>query len=198
MLLVALAALQAGCGSSSHSAESSPATTTVPTTGTAQTAQQACPSQQGAGILANFGTRATAAEANELLARAGAVGFQGLVVQQRSCHAYAVVLGGLKSVQQGRELQREAHSAGLPVTIDCRSQPVRGGIAAVFGHRRTRAAAVTLAREAERVGFRDLQVQQDRCNDWEVDLYGIQTQAQQRELAHEAASVGFHLAFEPG
>ena len=60
------------------------------------------------------------------------------------------------------------------------------------------AVVVRLLREARRVGFRNLQVQQDRCSDREVDLYGIKTPVQRQELTQEAASVGFHLTFEPG
>jgi len=176
-----------------------PTTTTTAGTATTQVVQQSlCPSQQGAGILANFGHRRTSAEADELIAHAGTFGFRGLKVQRRACKDYAAVLPGLKTLRQARELQREARTVGLKVTIDCRSQPVLGGLAAVFGHRPTRRAALNLQREAAGVGFRNLQVQQDGCNDWEVDLHGIQTQAQRQELAKEAASVGFHLTFEPG
>jgi hypothetical protein len=228
--MVALAALQVGCGSSSHESKPQPATTaattteampsqkppptttpaatvapaTTTTTTTAATAttqvvqQSLCPSEQGAGILANFGHRRTSAAADELSAHARRFGFRGLVVQRRACHDFAVVLPGLKTLRQARELQREARTVGLKVTLDCRSQPVLGGLAAVFGHRATRRAARKLLREAAHVGFRNLQVQQDACNDWEVDLHGIQTQGQQQELTKEAASVGFRLTFEPG
>ena len=109
-----------------------------------------------------------------------------------------MVLRGLKNLRQAKDLQREARRVSLHVTIDCRSHPFQGGLAAVFGHRPTRRAALRLLREARRVGFQNLQVQQDRCNDWEVDLYGIKTPVQRQELTKEAASVGFHLTFEPG
>jgi hypothetical protein len=233
-LLVALAALQAACGSSSHESKSTPATTAAATTeampsqkppltttpaattgstttvapattttagptATTQVVQQSlCPSEQGAGILANFGHRRTSAAADALVTHASTFGFRGLRVQRRACHDFAVVLPGLKTVRQARELQREARTVGLKVTIDCRSQPLLGGLAGVFGHRATRRAARKLLREAAHVGFRNLQVQQDACNDWEVDLHGIQTQGQQQELTKEAARVGFHLTFEPG
>ena len=160
--------------------------------------QALCPSEQGAGIVAVFGHRTTTTGAQALVAKVGTVGFGGLVVQRRGCHDYAVVLPNLKSLRQGRELQREARSVGMHVLIECRSHPVQGGLAAVFGHRHTRRAAVRLLRQAEHVGFQNLQVQEDSCNDWEVDLYGLQTPGQRRDLAKEAASVGFHLTFEPG
>lgn len=173
-----------------------PRTTSTSSSGVAHHA--ACPSEQPAGIQASFGRRRSAAAANKLVEAAGKVGFQGLVVQQRGCNGYAVVLPGLTSLAQAKQFRREARSAGFPVRLECRSHPVQGGLAAVFGHRPTRGEALQLRRQAERVGFIHLQVEQDACNDWEVDLYGLQTAAQRHELAKEAASVGFRLTFEPG
>ena len=133
-----------------------------------------------------------------MIDHAKSFGFQGLEVQQRGCHDFVVVLRGLKSVRQGKGLQREAHSVGLRVTLDCRSGPMQSGLAAVFGHRRTRRAARRLAGVAKRGGFQGLRVVQDRCDDWEVVLYGLKTAQQRREFAREARSVGLHVTFEPG
>jgi hypothetical protein len=126
------------------------------------------------------------------------VGFQGLEVQRRGCHDFAVVLRGLNSLHQGHELQREARRVGIRVVLDCRSQPQRGGLVAVFGHRRTRPAAERLATKAASLGFQGLQIVQDRCTDWTVVLYGLKTARERRAFAREARSVGFHIRFEPG
>ena len=190
LLCAGLAA--AGCGSSGSAAQTTTATS-------ASAVQEApCASQQQPGIVADFGHFASVAAANRMIERARAVGFQGLEVQRRSCNDFAVVLRGLQSVRQGRSLQREARAVGLTVRLDCRSQPPHGGLAAVFGRRRTRRAAQRLAAEAEHVGFQGLQIVQDRCNDWEVVLYGIQTAAQRRAFAREARHAGFHVKFESG
>jgi hypothetical protein len=176
-------------------------TTTTPRTVTAPpsvVAQTVCPSEQQPGIEANFGHRRSTAAAQALAVRAEKVGFSGLAVQRRGCNDYAVVLVGLKNLREALAFRREAVGAGFPVRIECRSHPVQGGLAAVFGHRRTRRQAARLARAVRRVGFEGVQVQQDRCNDWEVDLYGITTSVQRRDLSREAASVGYHLTFEPG
>ena len=157
-----------------------------------------CPSQQEVGILADFGHRRTPGAAERLLRTAHHVGFQGLHVERRKCHDYAVVLTGLKSIREGRALQREAGSVGLAVTLDCRSHPIEGGLAAVFGHRRRRAQALHLEAKAAAVGFQDLQVVQDRCNDWEVDLFGLKTPQQRQAFAAEARGAGFRVTFEPG
>jgi hypothetical protein len=195
-----VAALAGGCGSSSKQSQPPPASTTAGGTGTsAQSgARTGCQSQQQAGIDANFGLRRSSAAAQALIARAGRVGFQNLTVQQRSCRRYAAVLTGLTSMAQAREFRREAAGAGFPVLIECRSNAPRGGVAAVFGHRRSRQAAVVLMRRATAAGFQNLQLQQDSCDDWEVDLYGIVTAKQRRELRREAANAGFRLTFEPG
>ena len=74
----------------------------------------------------------------------------------------------------------------------------QAGVVTVFGHRRTRRAAAALQARAETHGFRGLRVVQDSCGDWEVDLYGLKTPAQRRELAREARQVGFRVVFELG
>ena len=179
-----------GCGSSAPTAQ---------TTTSAPAVQQAiCPSEQQPGIVADFGHFHSVADANKMIERARGVGFQGLEVQRRGCNDFAVVLRGLKNERQGRELQREARSVGLQVALECRSVPVQGGLAAVFGHRPTRRAAVRLEAAARRTGFQGLQVVQTRCADWEVVLYGLKTAQQRRAFAQEARSVGFHVTFEPG
>jgi hypothetical protein len=199
------AVLAGGCGNSSHADGSSAATPADGGTATlAASADESaasgsdCQSQQQPGFDASFGVRRSPAAAQRLIARAARVGFQSLTVQRRSCKRYAAVLVGLSSMAQAREFQREAAGAGFAVVLECRSQPVRGGLAAVFGHRRSHRGAVVLMRAATAIGFQNLQVQQDRCGDWEVDLYGVDTAKQRAALRREAAAAGYHLTFEPG
>src|SRR5262249_37707672 len=98
--------LAAGCGSTK---QSSPPTSVAATTGSATLPQSSgCLWQQEAGVLADFGQFPSVDAANSEIARAGSAGFRGLVVEQRGCNRYAVVLRGLTSVAQGRSLQREA------------------------------------------------------------------------------------------
>jgi cell division septation protein DedD len=187
----------AGCGSSSKTASDGPSTTMAGVTSTASE-QVVCPSEQKPGISALFGVRPTQADAQELLTSAGRVGFTGLTIERRGCEDYAVVLYGLRNLRQAREFTKETESVGFDVRIECRSHPVEGGLAAVFGHRPTKRAALRLQAEAERLGFLGLRVQQDRCRDWEVDLYGLKTSAQRHEFSAEAARVGFHIVYERG
>ena len=188
-LLLSAGAVAGGCGSSAPKAQ----TTTAPVV-----QQSVCPSEQQPGILADFGHFHSEADANGMVERARSVGFQGLEVQRRGCSDFVVVLRGLKNLRQGLSLQREARSAGLQVTLDCRSLPLQGGLAAVFGHRPTRRAAGRLARTAASRGFQGLKVVQDRCDDWEVVLYGLKTAQERRTFAREARNVGFDITFEAG
>jgi hypothetical protein len=186
-----------GCGSSKRTTE----TATGPSQTTTQAAavqQSICPSEQRPGIDANFGFRRTRAGAILLIRQASRFGFQGLAVQRRACNKYAAVLTGLKNMRQAHEFVAEARRVQLNVLLECRSHPIQGGLAAVFGHRTTRRAAEGLKDRAQGNGFQGLQVQQDTCGDWEVDLYGLKTPSARRDLQKEAARVGYRVTFEPG
>ena len=159
---------------------------------------ESCASEQGAGIVAVFGRRRTLAAAITLRNAAEGVGFPGLAIQHRGCSDYAVVLTGFQDIAQARDFKRQAATVSFAVRLECRTLAPRGGLNAVFGHRRTRSAAEKLEASARAVGFRGLDVQQDECGDWEVDLRGLKTEAQRREFRSEAASVGFKVVFEPG
>jgi hypothetical protein len=161
-------------------------------------APSSCPFEQNAGIAAVFGHRPTLDGANALRREAARVGFPGLAIQQRGCRDYAVVLTGLQSMAQARDFQRQAATVGHPIKLECRTHAPEGGLNAVFGHRRTRRAAEQLAADANRSGFPGLEVRQDACGDWEVDLAGLKTAAQRREFRREAARVGFHIRYESG
>lgn len=157
-----------------------------------------CPLEENAGISAVFGHRSTLDSAQSLRNAAERVGLSGLVLQQRGCRDYAVVLTGLQSLAQAKDFQRQAAAVDLPVKLECRTRPPEGGLNAVFGHRRTRPAAEYLAARANGAGFLGLEVRQDACGDWEVDLRGLKTAEQRRDFREEAASVGFHIRYEPG
>jgi hypothetical protein len=168
------------------------------TTGSSVAQPTACAFEQEAGILADFGHFRSIAAANHQIDRASSLGFKGLIVEERGCNDFAVVLRGLTSVSQGRSFQREARSVGLRVRLECRSLPLQGELVAVFGHRRTRSGAHRLGAAAARVGFKGLQVLQDRCNDWAVVLYGLKTGPERRAFARETHREGFKVTFERG
>jgi hypothetical protein len=89
----------------------------------------------------------------------------------------------------------DVYAVGRPGHWLCHS--VRGsGIAAVFGHRRTRQLAGHLRREAENVGFKGLSIQRRGCFDYAVVLLGLKGLPQAREFRAEAARVGFGVKLE--
>ena len=149
-------------------------------------------------MAAVFGHRRTLGAAIALRNAAEGVGFPGLAVQQRGCNDYVVVLTGFQDLEQARDFQKQAARVSLPVRLECRTVAPSGGLNAVFGHRRTRSAAQKLKASAQAVGFRGLDVQQDSCGDWEVDLRGLKTESQRRDFRSEAARVGFQIRFESG
>lgn len=160
--------------------------------------QWLCSAQQEAGIAALFGHRRTPAAAERLRSSAERVGFTGLDIQRRGCFDYAVVLADLVDLAQAHEFRRQAATVDFHVTLECRTHAATGGLSAVFGHRRTKAAAEQLAGQAASFGFSGLVVQQDACGDWEVDLPGLETAAQRSEFRRQAESVGLAIRFEPG
>jgi hypothetical protein len=157
-----------------------------------------CPVEGETGVTAVFGLRRTFASAEGLWRSVTGYGYRDAVIQQRGCHTFAVVLTGLASDRQGKQLQREAARVDLPVRLECKSHRSEGGLNAVFGHRRTRLAALKLAALVAASGFRGLEVRQDRCGDWEVDLHGLKTAAQRTDFRSEAGRAGFRVRFEPG
>jgi hypothetical protein len=73
----------------------------------------------------------------------------------------------------------------------CRIPAHAPGWEAIFGYRTTQAAALSLRRKAEKVGFRHLAIDQVGCPRWAVALHGLQDRAQSRELAAEAKRAGY-------
>jgi hypothetical protein len=166
--------------------------------GKPRTRSSVCPVEQGAGIAAVFGHRHTVDAADALRKAAERVGFPGLTIQQRGCRDYAVVLTGLQDLAQAKDFQRQAATVDHRVTLECRTYAPEGGLNAVFGHRRTKRAAQALAGRANALGFPGVDVRQDSCGDWEVDLEGLRTAAVREDFRNEAAGRGFRITFEPG
>ena len=89
----------------------------------------------------------------------------------------------------------KVYAVGRPGQWRCSAEQ-EAGIAALFGHRRTPAAAERLRSAAERVGFSGLDIQRRGCLDYAVVLTSLVDLAQAREFREQAATVGFHVALE--
>src|SRR4051812_2071499 len=157
-----------------------------------------CHSSQGAGVVAVFAHARTPRGLDRLRSAAEGVGFTGLTPQRRGCFDYALVLTGLASYEQAREFRAEADRVGFHVRLECRSTAPTGRLNAVFGHRRTRAAALRLERDVAGLGYDRLRVRQDACGDWEVDAPAPASAASRERFRASARSVGAAVRFEPG
>ncbi len=89
----------------------------------------------------------------------------------------------------------EVYAVGRPGQWLC-SADQEAGIAALFGHRRTPAAAERLRSAAERVGFPGLDIQRRGCFDYAVVLSGLADLRQAREFREQAATVNFDVTLE--
>ena len=157
-----------------------------------------CHSSQQAGYAAVFGRARTPPGLEPLRRAAASVGFTGLTAQRRGCFKYVLVLLGLKSYAEARDFRAEATRVGFHVRLECRSAAPTGGINAVFGHRRSQAAARRLAQDVRAVGFDRIHVRQDTCGDWEVDGPAPRTAAERDVYRLRARSLGVRLSYEPG
>ena len=65
-----------------------------------------------------FGRRATAPEAEQLLARVRHVGYRDAVLAEDGCGRWKVVYTGIESYAQGASSAAEAHGAGLEAWLE--------------------------------------------------------------------------------
>jgi hypothetical protein len=68
---------------------------------------------------------------------------------------------------------------------------------AVFGHVSSLSEAVVLRSKVAHYGFKNVEFEQDWCDDVEVLITGVDVPGQQRAFFEEAFAVGFSVSFEP-
>lgn len=78
----------------------------------------------------------------------------------------------------------------------CRTDEARTHDEAVLGHFATRAAARRLRARAAALGFRGVEIENEGCGDFEVEIDGADRQADRSSFAAEARRAGFHATFE--
>src|SRR5205085_1342772 len=79
----------------------------------------------------------------------------------------------------------------------CRTSEVRSHVEAVFGHFATRTAAEEIVRRLEENGFKNIEVENDGCGDFEVELDGVAS-PDRTPFALEAKRAGYEVSFEQG
>ena len=130
--------------------------------------------------------------------RAASRGFSELDVEERGCGNYYVTLPGLTDMAQFAAFKAEAKSAGFAVTPRCDPTLIAdGSVEAVFGTRRSIAAANTLRRRVAGHGFRTATIKQVACDRWSVIVPGITSKKVAKAFAIEARGAGFTVTFEP-
>jgi hypothetical protein len=67
---------------------------------------------------------------------------------------------------------------------------------AVFGHFASRVDALKLKARARAQGFQGMKIEDDGCDDFEVEIDGADAQADRTSFAKEAARAGFQVTFE--
>jgi hypothetical protein len=77
----------------------------------------------------------------------------------------------------------------------CRINGSGGKVEAVFGHFLTRSEAEQELARIEKVGFKNVAIENDGCGDYEVELDGVESAAR-TPFALEAKRAGYEVSFE--
>jgi hypothetical protein len=68
---------------------------------------------------------------------------------------------------------------------------------AVFAHVSSLSQAIVIRKQIAHYGFKNVDFEQDWCDDVEILIAGVDAPAQQRAFFEEAFAVGFSVSFEP-
>ena len=146
-----------------------------------------------------FGHFSTLAAAKKLKARAAREGFAGIKIENEGCGDFEVEIDGADRQADRSSFAQEALKAGYPVTFEQTAPPMQykaGEVVGVFGQTRTVAAANALMMRLSRAAFFFIDLAREG-NHWLVVLPQVPIK-HALSIAHEAASVGFHVQFRPG
>ena len=146
-----------------------------------------------------FGHFSTLAAAKALKARAAAIGFQGIKIENEGCGDFEVEIDGADRQADRASFAKEAAQAGFQVTFEQTAPPMQykaGEVVGVFGRKRTVAEANALMGKLSRSGwlFIDL-VPEGKV--WLVVMPQVPVK-HALSIAHEAATAGYHIQFRTG
>ena len=146
-----------------------------------------------------FGHFSTLAEAKKLKAKAAAVGFAGIKIENDGCGDFEVEIDGADTQAQRSSFATEARHAGFLVTFEQTAPPMefrQGQVVGVFATKRTLAEANALMQRLARSGWLYIDVARTPTR-WLVVMPQVPVK-QALPIAHEAATAGFHIQFRPG
>jgi hypothetical protein len=146
-----------------------------------------------------FGHFATAAPARALRARAAALGFKGIKIENDGCGDFEVEIDGADRQADRSSFAEEAKKAGFPVTFEQTAPPLeyrQGQVVGVFASKRTIAEANSLMWRLSAHGFLYTDLARTPTR-WLVVLPQVPVK-HALSIAHEVATVGFRIAFRSG
>ena len=144
-----------------------------------------------------FGHFATPGPAKALAKRAGALGFQGIKIEDDGCGDYEVEIDGADRSADRASFAAEAQKAGFPVTFEQMAPPLAlkpGWTYGVLGTFRSIAAANTLSWRLAAVNFRYIDIAYQNKK-WLVVMPAVPLKAA-LSIAAEVHKAGFHIAFQ--
>jgi len=146
-----------------------------------------------------FGHFSTLAEAKKLKAKAAAVGFAGIKIENDGCGDFEVEIDGADTQAQRSSFATEARQAGFVVTFEQTAPPMefhQGQVVGIFAAKRTLAEANALMQRLARSGWLYIDIARTPAR-WLVVMPQVPVK-QALPIAHEVATAGFHIQFRPG
>jgi hypothetical protein len=146
-----------------------------------------------------FGHYATLAAANAVKARALAIGFKGIKIENEGCGDFEVEIDGADRQADRVSFGQEAARAGYHVTFEQTAPPMEpkpGEVVGVFARKRTVGEANALLARLSGIGFPFLDLAPEG-KVWLVVMPQVPVK-HALSIAHEAASAGYHVQFRSG
>ena len=146
-----------------------------------------------------FGHFARLADAKKLRTRAAHAGFDGIKIENDGCGDFEVEIDGADTQSQRSSFYAEAQRAGFPVSFEQTASPLAykaGQVYGVFGSKKTLAEANALAWRLAKANFVYIDIARTATR-WLVVMPQVPIK-HALSIAHEAATVGFHVQFRPG
>jgi hypothetical protein len=146
-----------------------------------------------------FGHFAKRAAAKKVKAKAAALGFAGIKIENDGCGDFEVEIDGADSAADRSSFATEARKAGFLVTFEQTAPPMeyrQGQVVGIFAAKRTLAEANALRQRLARSGwiYTDIARTPKR---WLVVMPQVPVK-HALPIAHDVAGAGFHIAFRPG
>ena len=146
-----------------------------------------------------FGHFATLAAAKELKAKAAALGFQGIKIENEGCGDFEVEIDGADRAADRTSFAAEARTAGFDVTFEQTAPPMefrQGQVVGVFAAKRALAQANTLMWRLSAQGFVYVDLVRTPSR-WLVVMPQVPVK-HALSIAREVSSAGFRITFRPG